>query len=504
MKTRTSVVRGLLFLAALLVCFTASSRNLVNLTHAPATVPDIIAGDSLAADAYRRAMDEYGSGSRQADKGFFPRLGNYFDPDAPGWGLDIQAIGNTVFAVWFTYLANGDPFWYIIVGDLETKGTEGTVTGNIEQFTWDPFGTPGAQATATVVGTMTIEWTNPRNANVSWTLDGVDNSASVRFIEFSTDPTLSDMTGHYFPFFAPGWGFTLLTQGPVTVMTMYWYKNGQPVWAQGVADGWGRNTIVPLLYFNGPGLCPACLSSKGDGPTTTPLEDLNLQYGVDVPPIANIFRTTMFGKGGPLGSDPFSDIPLSFSPIAAEAITSAFGDNFDPNYNWFVAGKGSNNVVYRYDRARTTSVSETPQFPLFYFVTPPITDPPPFSSVLADPESGWLFRIPYPTTKGGGCVPFEYDNGNIGTPSVVSGVVDTAYLGLPTAERTPGTPGLLPVFQDSNCNTPFLRAGAGGNDPSYILMGPAGDGHMMTWRTPFLFLNEKQDKDDDDKGADGD
>ncbi len=372
---------------------------------------------AVNADPFARARDAATLERKVAEKGgFLPSLGNWFDLSSIGWGLDIQAVGDVIFAVWFTYLADGSPTWYIIVGELEAKGNGMTLNGNIDSFKWDRFGVPGNQATATTVGTMTIEWSDKDNAAVSWTLNGNDNSANISYAPFAPGIAFSNLTGHYFPFFAPGWGFTLLTQGDVTVLTMYWYKDGQPVWAQAVSLTPGFNMIMALAYFTGLGLCPECLNKQNEkGFTTEPLTDVDIFYAPGTPPDVLMTWPDAFGKGpGPLGPDPFGDIPLDFGAITSSAITSAYGDNFDPTYADFSA------------------------------------------SILG-------------LGLDSSCLPFRYDNGSF--TGTLTGTFSTAYFLL-----APTPDGGLPVYQDTNCTQPFnFLSPIDGAPVQSVLMG-AGTG----------------------------
>jgi hypothetical protein len=372
-----------------------------------------------------------------ADKGFVPDFGNYFDNSTPGWGFDIQQLGGLIFAVWFTYNGDGTPTWFIIVGAPTDKGT--AITGDINSFKWDPFGAPNAQATPTNRGTMTIAWSDESNADVTWTLDGDDGAASIAFAQFASGPAYADMTGHYFDAFASGWGFTLLTQGDVTVLTMYWYSGGQPVWAQGVSGALGFNQLFDLLLFNGPGLCPACLPRKGiggGGPTTQFLDTVLVnwtpfyQYPGDSDvgaPVVNIQRKFAF-KGGPLGPNPFGDIPLGIVPVTTQGVTSAYGDSFDSDYEWFL-GPG----------------------------------------------------------KGGGCLQIQYDPGILTFPPAITGL-QTGYVLL-----EPNDDGVLPAFIDAACVNPITINAFGGDPvPLGIRMGPLGeDGVSIAWETALLTLEGK-------------
>jgi hypothetical protein len=265
-----------------------------------------------------------------AEKGIFlPSFGNWFDLGNPGWGLDIQRVGNLLFVVWFIYRADGTPIWYVAVGEL----TDMTWTGIIDVFSWNP-GT--STATPTNVGTMTITWSDETTATVSWTLNGQPGGADIEFAAFAAGPTLANMSGHYFPFFTPGWGFTLLTQGDVTVMTIYFYRNGAPIWAQGVVGTPGFNPVMVLNYFFAPDLCPECLDRKGSksGPTVDGLGAVDVRYNPGVPTDVTVFVTSFTNSPVP---NPFADIELFPGFLGtSSSIVSAYQDNFDGEYGGII------------------------------------------------------------------------------------------------------------------------------------------------------------------------
>lgn len=257
---------------------------------------------------------------------FRPEFGNWFDFDNPGWGLDIQRAGDLLFVIWFTYRPDGTPIWYVVVGELDDMSW----TGDIQVFKWDPFGTPGSQATASTVGTMTIVWSDETNATASWTLNGTPGSADVSFAAFAGGPTLANLTGHYFPFFAPGWGFTLLTQGEVTVLTMYFYKDGQPTWLQGVVVDPGFLGFVAMNYFFGPGLCPSCLGKRGQTKANfdvTLTAEIRYEYAPGNPQ-ETALNVEEENPGSPLGLNPFGDIFLGIVPRTGSSFTGAYMNRF--------------------------------------------------------------------------------------------------------------------------------------------------------------------------------
>lgn len=264
-----------------------------------------------------------------------------------------------------------------------------------------------------MVITMTIAWTDESNADVSWTLNGEDGSASVSFAQFAAGPAVANMTGHYFNFSASGWGYTLLTQGSVTVMTIYWYFNGLPVWAQGVTTVLGYDQLFELLFFNGPGLCPSCLDKAGDkGFTSEFLAEMFVNWAPDDPPVASLFQK-FANKGSPLGDFPFQQISLG----TTEGFTSAFGDNFEPEYEWYFGAAGTR------------------------------------------------------AAKGVDCITVQLDQGILGFPPALLGTLTTRYMRLDPAD------GVFPLFTDPACQIPLGLDLFGGDPvPLGLRMTPTGDG----------------------------
>jgi len=248
-----------------------------------------------------------------------PALGNYFNTAQPGWGLDIQRAesprGDIIFVIWFTYRPDGTPIWYLAVGEIVGNRW----VGNMDVFSWD-----GDSASATAVGTMTLEWSSDTVAAFSWVLNGDPGTAPVSFAEFSADPTVVDYTGHHFPPAQPGWGMSALTQGEVTVVTIYFYDGaGDPTWIQGVDFAADFRITPEMSLFDGPGLCPSCIAQNKQvkGATSEVLIDVNLNYlrqlknnpnwadDLDLLFAANSDDSTI-NQDTALGSHPFGAIDL--------------------------------------------------------------------------------------------------------------------------------------------------------------------------------------------------
>src|SRR5262249_48607683 len=73
-----------------------------------------------------------------------------------GWALYLTHQGNVIFAVWFTYDANGNPYW--VSATLVSTGA-GTYSGVLEATTGSPFNSSAfdsSRVTYKTVGTATV------------------------------------------------------------------------------------------------------------------------------------------------------------------------------------------------------------------------------------------------------------------------------------------------------------------------------------------------------------
>ena len=90
-----------------------------------------------------------------------------------GWGISFTHQGDVIFATWFTYDANREPWWLIAelhrTGDGLYQGLVYTVSG--PAFSSVPFD-PGTVA-ASVVGTASVAFANGNRATFSYVVNGI-------------------------------------------------------------------------------------------------------------------------------------------------------------------------------------------------------------------------------------------------------------------------------------------------------------------------------------------
>ncbi len=103
----------------------------------------------------------------------------WWNPTEDGWGLNIAQQGQILFPVWYTYDAAGKDTWYVVPG--------GTWTGN--SFTGDMYSTTGSAwlgatynptaLVVTKVGSMTLNFSTPNAATMTYTVNGLTQSKSI-------------------------------------------------------------------------------------------------------------------------------------------------------------------------------------------------------------------------------------------------------------------------------------------------------------------------------------
>lgn len=188
------------------------------------------------------------------DEPFAPKHGMWFNPDRPGHGLDINRSGERLFIVWFTYLEDGTPAWYLAEGSFESD----IWTADLVRHTWD-----GKQTRSTEVGEAVLTFHAEDEVVFSWRLFG--RSGSEPMVPCEGGPgcipgglaTPVDKTGHWFSPSEPGWGDTVVTKGDLELHTLYIYdRRGNPRWLQGVNRDRTDNDVTDLLAFEG--FCPVC------------------------------------------------------------------------------------------------------------------------------------------------------------------------------------------------------------------------------------------------------
>ena len=108
-----------------------------------------------------------------------------------GWGVNIAHQGDTLFATWYTYGADGQPLW-LSASNLARTGN-GTYSGTLTRSwgppynasPWDP-----AKVTRMPAGNVTFAFGDASNGTMTYTLEGVTQSKAITRIAFASPATV--------------------------------------------------------------------------------------------------------------------------------------------------------------------------------------------------------------------------------------------------------------------------------------------------------------------------
>jgi hypothetical protein len=150
-----------------------------------------------------------------------------------GWGLSLTQHGNTLFAAWFVYDANGKSTWYVIPGGTWTTSTT---------FTGDVYATTGPDPTAanfdptrvvrTKVGTGTLRFPSTTQGTFAYTVNGVSDQRTITRQPFGSGAAVTNAYGDlWWNANESGWGLSLTQQGNALFGVWYSYApDGTATW----------------------------------------------------------------------------------------------------------------------------------------------------------------------------------------------------------------------------------------------------------------------------------
>ena len=154
-----------------------------------------------------------------------------------GWGINVNHQGETFFATWFTYDADGAGMWLVMT---EGTGTATRKTGALYRATGIPFasinGAPSAHFPLPVVGTGTFEVVDASTLRFSYTVNGISQVKNLQRMAFAA-PTrcVETRTGRahatnyqdlWWNASESGWGLNIAHQGDTIFATWFTYGAG--------------------------------------------------------------------------------------------------------------------------------------------------------------------------------------------------------------------------------------------------------------------------------------
>ena len=194
------------------------------------------------------------------------KLGLHYDPAKDGHGFDLHKVGNTYVLFLYTYDDNGNPEWYLGVGNWN----DGVITGSLDRFTYIASNDPPQTADPEIAGSFILDH---RFAAVQGACnDGVNRGNATQQAAFAfkiRDETYIWCTQFLFggqantiPYYGgawhtpddPGYGFSMSQQDDTGIAIVYYYdSNNDPRWALAIGSPEGEMTLE-----NYTGYCRSC------------------------------------------------------------------------------------------------------------------------------------------------------------------------------------------------------------------------------------------------------
>ena len=210
-----------------------------------------------------------------------------------GWGLNLAHQGDTIFAAWYTYDANGRALWLTMTAEKTGPDTYfGTLYENRGPAVHtQPFNSSLVQQSE--VGNATLTFAGADNVTFRYTVNGVTQTKSLVRFAFGPMATctwgaladLSLATNYTDMWWASpppgvesGWGVTLTHQGDVIFVAWFTYDlDGKPLWlsattrkeAPGVYTGAIRRNTGPAF---------SAMPWNPDAVTDTVVGDLTITF----------------------------------------------------------------------------------------------------------------------------------------------------------------------------------------------------------------------------------
>ncbi len=199
-----------------------------------------------------------------------PRFGAWYNPDRSGSGLFLYEFGSSWGFVWYTYLEDGTPTWYIGSAPA-SRGPRWSAP--LQRLVWN-----GSVARPVEVGQVVIAPDSEQRMQFGFELDGRFGSEPVRWIGgdrcASSQSSSVDLNGLWYDVDNSGFGYSLDVSPDQGVVASFLYDaRGWPRWVLGSSGQPFGAGFMDLLQFRGS--CPLCVYAPV---RSTPVGSLQVVY----------------------------------------------------------------------------------------------------------------------------------------------------------------------------------------------------------------------------------
>jgi subtilisin family serine protease len=183
-----------------------------------------------------------------------PRVGAYFNPLRDGAGAFLFEAEGSWGMLWYTYLEDASPTWYIASAPPPQDGA-GQWTADLFRARWN-----GSEAPLTDVGEVILTLQDATTLQFGWNLEGQSGSERYQFIDgggcAAQNGVPFDINGFWFNPAQPGYGYSVNAFPGVETNGAYFFDDhGIARWALGSVAPFGGDT---LIFDQRRGSCPSC------------------------------------------------------------------------------------------------------------------------------------------------------------------------------------------------------------------------------------------------------
>ena len=104
----------------------------------------------------------------------------WWNASESGWGINLTEQSKIIYATWFTYDAEGSPWW--LVSTMKPDASGSVYSGDISTIAGPPFSAvpwDPSRIKATNVGTMNARFSDGNHANLTYTVNGITQTKAV-------------------------------------------------------------------------------------------------------------------------------------------------------------------------------------------------------------------------------------------------------------------------------------------------------------------------------------
>lgn len=195
--------------------------------------------------------------------------GAYYNPRRSGSGAYIHDAGDARSLLWYAYLQDGTPTWYLAVA-ARPAATSASWQASLLRFGWN-----GSAAVPTQVGEVVVTTLDGDSIQFAWNLDGESGSETYRRIGAgSCPPGGLDLNGTWYPPQRSGIGFSIVAGAGIESQAVYLYDDrGIARWLAGSNSPFGADRMALNALS---GSCPLC---DYRAPVLVPAGELTRSYG---------------------------------------------------------------------------------------------------------------------------------------------------------------------------------------------------------------------------------